>query len=138
MKKLLCLILALSIISCSGDDDGNTNNNSSNLTINPPSWIQGIYLQEGANGQILPIGHEFKTDDFCSVNSNLASCYQAQLDLFANSPNFETDVSEEIDSNRYFLEITIGVTIYSFEFEQVSSTSIKQILPTGELTFVLQ
>ena len=138
MKKLLCLILALSIISCSGDDDGNTNNNSSNLTINPPSWIQGIYLQEGANGQILPIGHEFKTDDFCSVNSNLASSYQAQLDLFANSPNFETDVYEEIDSNRYFLEITLGVTIYSFEFEQVSSTSIKQILPTGELTFVLQ
>jgi len=138
MKKLLCLILALSIISCGGDDDGNTNNNSSNLTINPPSWIQGIYLQEGANGQILPIGHEFKTDDFCSVNSNLASCYQAQLDLFANSPNFETDVYEEIDSNRYFLEITLGVNILSFEFEQVSSTSIKQILPTGELTFVLQ
>lgn len=138
MKKLLCLILALSIISCGGDDDGNTNNNSSNLTINPPSWIQGIYLQEGPNGQILPNGYEFKTDDFCSVTSNLASCYQAQLDLFANSPNFETDVYEEIDSNRYFLEITIGVTIYSFEFEQVSSTSIKQILPTGELTFVLQ
>jgi len=53
MKKLLYLFLAITIISCGGDDDGNANNNSSNLTINPPSWIQGIYLYE-SNGQILP------------------------------------------------------------------------------------
>ena len=138
MKKLLYLFLAITIISCGGDDDsGNTNNNSSNLTINPPSWIQGTYLQEVA-GQILPQGYEFKPDDFCSVLSNMATCYQAQLDLYGDTPNFETDVYEEIDSNRYFIEITLGVTIYDFEFEKVSSTSIKQILPTGELTYILQ
>ena len=136
MKKLLYLFLVFTIISCGGDDNGSANN-SSNLTINPPSWIQGTYFQEAA-GQILPIGYEFKLDDFCSVTSNVATCYQAQLDLYGDTPNFETDVYEEIDSNRYFIEITLGVTIYDFEFEKVSSTSIRQILPTGELTYLLQ
>ena len=138
MKKLLYLFLAIVIISCGGDDDGNTNNNSSNLTINPPSWIQGIYLQEVANGEVGPIGYEFKSDDFCTVFSNIFTCYQAQLDLYANNPSFETNVYEESDSNRYFLELTIGLSIYEYEFEKVSSTRIKQILPTGELTYILQ
>jgi len=138
MKKLLYLFLAITIISCGGDDDsGNTNNNSSNLTINPPSWIQGTYFQEVA-GQILPQGYEFKPDDFCSVSSNISACYQAQLDLYANNPSFETDVYEESSGSRYFIELTIGLGIYSYEFEKVSSTSIKQILPTGETTFILQ
>ena len=139
MKKLLYLFLAITIISCGGDDDsGNTNNNSSNLTINPPGWIQGVYLQELGNGQTNINGYEFKSDDFCSVLSNLSTCYQAQLDLSANTPNFETDVYEQSDSNRYFIEITLGPTIYSFEFEKLSSTRIRQILPNQEATFILQ
>ena len=138
MKKLLYLFLAITIISCGADDDsGNTNNNSSNLTINPPSWIQGIYLYE-SNGQISPTGFEFKTDDFCSVSSNISGCYKAQLDLYATVPNGVVDVYEEIDSNRYFIEITLGPSIYEYEFEKVSSTSIKQILPTAEYTLILQ
>ena len=136
MKKLLYLFLALTIFSCGGDDDGNTNNNSSNLTINPPSWIHGVYLQENIDGSILPLGYEFKSDDFCSVLSNMATCYQAQLDLYGDTPNFETDVYEESDSNRYFIELTVGLSIY--EYEKVSSTIIKQILPTGEITYILQ
>ncbi len=112
MKKLLYLFLAITIISCGGDDDsGNANNNSSNLTINPPSWIHGVYLLENIDGSILPLGYEFKS---------------------------ETDVYEESDSNRYFIELTIGVAIYEYEFEKVSSTSIRQILPTGENTYILQ
>ena len=138
MKKLLYLFLAITI-SCGGDDDsGNTNNNSSNLSINPPSWIQGVYLQELINGQTNINGYEFKSDDFCSVLINMATCYQAQLDLYANTPNVETDVYEQSDSNRYFIEITLGPTIYSFEFEKLSSTRIRQILPNQEAIFILQ
>ena len=138
MKKLLYLFLAITIISCGGDDDGNTNNNSSNLTINPPSWIHGVYFQEGVNGQTIPQGWEFKPDDLCYVISNTASCYQAQVDLYVNTPNLDADVYEESDSNRYFIELTLGATIYEYEFEKVSSTSIKQISPSGETTFILQ
>lgn len=137
MKKLLYLFLALTIFSCGGDDDGNKNNNSSNLTINPPSWIHGFYLQE-VNGQVGVVGYEFKSDDFCTVLLNISNCYQAQLDVYVDTPNFETNVYEEIDSNRYLIEITLGPTIYSYEFEKVSSTSIRQILPTGELIYILQ
>ena len=35
-------------------------------------------------------------------------------------------------------EKSLQIVIYSFEFEKVSSTSIKQILLTGELTYLLQ
>ena len=139
MKKLLYLFLALTIISCGGNDDsGNTNNNSSNLTINPPSWIQGTYFQYLGNGQVSIVGYEFKPDDFCSVLSNTAYCNKAQVGYYVDNSNFETNVYEEIDSNRYFIEITLGAQISDFEFEKVSSTSIKQILPTGEITYILQ
>jgi hypothetical protein len=127
----------ITIISCEGDD-GNTNNNSNNLTINPPSWIHGVYLLADPDGQVGVVGFEFKSDDMCTVTANLSGCYQAQLDLYANTPNFETDVYEESDSNRYFIELTIGSTIYKYEFEKLSSTSIKQIFPTYELTLLLQ
>ena len=136
MKKLLYLFLAITIISCGGDDNGSANN-SSNLTINPPTWIQGTYLQD-IGGQTISNGYEFKSNDFCWVTSNISSCYKAQLDLYENTPNVETDVYEEMDNNRYFIEITLGPTIYKYEFEKVSSTSIKQILPTGETTYILQ
>ena len=136
MKKLLYLFLAITIISCGGDDDsGNANNNSSNLTINPPSWIQGTYL---IDSPFPSIGYDFKTNDFCTLSSGVATCYQALLDVYVDTPNFETNVYEEIDSNRYLIEITLGPTIYSYEFEKVSSTSIRQIVPTGELIYILQ
>lgn len=137
MKKLLYLFLAITIISCGGEDDRNANNNGSNLTINPPSWIQGTYLQD-IGGQTSSVGYEFRSNDFCRVSNNVSSCYKAQIDLYENASNFETDVYEEIDNNRYFIEITLGATIISYEFEKVSSTSIKEILPTGDYTLILQ
>ncbi len=76
MKKLLYLFLAITIISCGGDDNGSANN-SSNLTINPPTWIQGTYLQD-IGGQTISNGYEFKSNDFCGVTSNISSCYKAQ------------------------------------------------------------
>ena len=139
MKKLLYLLAAISIISCGGDDDsGNTNNNSSNLTINPPTWIQGVYLQlYPITGDVLPVGYEFKSDDFCTVSNNSAICNKEQLELYASGTLF-ADVNEEIDNDRYFLEITLQNFTSTYEFLKLSSTSIKQILPTGETTYILQ
>ena len=139
MKKLLYLFLAITIISCGGDDDsGNTNNNSSNLTINPPSWIQGVYLQlYPITGDVLPVGYEFKSDDFCTVSNNTASCTKEQLEFWASS-NLFADVYEEIDNDRYFLEITFQTYTTTYEFLKVSSTSIVEILPSGDVTYILQ
>ena len=139
MKKLLYLFLALTIISCGGDDNGNTNNNSSNLTINPPSWIQGTYYQlYPITGEVLPYGYEFKTDDFCSITNNLTNCNKEQLEFYGASTSLFADVYEEIDNSRYFLEITFQSLTSSYEFLKLSNTSIKQILPTGEITYILQ
>ena len=139
MKKLLYLFLAITIISCGGDDDsGNTNNNSSNLTINPPSWIQGVYYQVfPTTGDVVPFGYEFKSDDFCTISNNSAICNKEQLELYASSTLF-ADVYEEIDNDRYFLEITFQNFTTTYEFLKVSSTSIVEILPSGDVTYILQ
>jgi hypothetical protein len=138
MKKLLYLFLAIVINSCGGEDDGNTINNSNNLTINPPSWIQGVYLQlYPITGDVLPVGYEFKSDDFCTVSNNSAICNKEQLALYTSGTLF-ADVYEEIDNDRYFLEITLQNFTTSYEFLKVSSTSIKEILPSGDVTYILQ
>ena len=51
MKKLLFLFSALLFMSCSGDDDSSSNDTS----INPPSWIQGVWMREDLEG----FGYEF-------------------------------------------------------------------------------
>ena len=59
--------------------------------------------------------------------------------MYDGASSIETNVYEEIDSNRYYIEITIGPNIFDYEFIKISSTSIKQILITGdEAFFILQ
>ena len=131
MKKLLFLSF-LFLFSCSSDDGSN-----SATGINPPSWIQGVYLME-ISGQVYSNGYEFKTNDLCTI-VGATSCYKALLDIYDGAPNFKTDVYEEIDSNRYYIEITYGPNIFDYEFIKISNTSIKQILITGdEVFFTLQ
>lgn len=137
MKKLLYLFLAITIISCGGDDDGTTSS-SSNLTINPPAWIQGTYYQVFTTGEVLPYGYEFKADDFCSISNNLATCNKEQLEFYESGTTLFADVYEESDNSRYLLEITFQSLTSTYEFEKVSSTSIKQILPSGDITYILQ
>jgi hypothetical protein len=90
------------------------------------------------SGQVYPNGFEFKTNDFCTIAVS-TSCNKALLDMYDGASNFETNVYEEIDSNRYSIEITLGPTITNYEFIKISNTSIKQILITGdEIFFTLQ
>ena len=42
MKKLLILSLTILLFSC-GDSDSDSSNN---VSINPPSWIQGVWALE--------------------------------------------------------------------------------------------
>ena len=86
---------------------------------------------------MIPVGYEFKSDDFCSVADNTASCTKEQLEFWASS-NLFADVYEEIDNDRYFLEITQQSFTTTYEFLKVSSTSIVEILPSGDVTYILQ
>ena len=116
MKKLLFLFTVLLFISCSGDDDSSSNDTS----INPPSWIQDVWMREDLEG----FGYEFTKDDICSVLYNTKSCNKASIDMWINAPNVEVNVYEEISDDRYFLELTYYNLTVEYEFFKVSSTRI--------------
>ena len=70
MKKLLLLLLTVLLFSC-----GESNSNSSNnVSINPPSWIQGVWVDDELLSLGVRSGYEFKVDDLCTVITNSASC----------------------------------------------------------------
>jgi hypothetical protein len=129
MKKLLYLFLTVLIVGCSSDDGNNSNNNSSSASlITPPAWIQGVWFNE------IGLGYTFTPDDMCiSVGSNQqSSCYKAQIDLYADAPNFSTGVEQVITNDFYSIEITLGPGIYNYDgFEKISATQFRYA-PTGD------
>ena len=123
MKKLLFLFSALVFISCSGDDDSSSNDTS----IDPPSWIQGVWMREDLEG----LGYEFTKDDICSILYNTKSCYKASIDLFKDTN--QVNVYEEISDDRYLIEITSLNSTSQLEFIKVSSTRIKLSILLNEV-----
>ena len=130
MKKLLFLFSALLFISCSGDDDSSSNDTS----INPPSWIQGVWMREDLEG----LGYEFTKDDICSILYNTKSCNKASIDLFKDIN--QVNVYEEISDDRYLIEITSLNSTSQLEFIKVSSTRIKlsKLLNEVDIFYTLQ
>ena len=123
MKKLVYLFLTVLIVGCSSDDSNNSNNNSSSASlITPPAWIQGVWFNE------IGLGYTFTPDDMCiSLASNQqSSCYKAQIDLYADAPNFSTSVEQVITNDFYSIEITLGPGIYNYDgFEKISATQFR-------------
>ena len=130
MKKLLLLFSALLFISCSGDDDSSSNDTS----IDPPSWIQGVWMREDLEG----FGYEFTKDDICSVLYNTKSCNKASIDFLKDTN--QVNVYEEISDDRYLIEITSLNSTSQLEFIKVSSTRIKlsQLLTEVDIFYTLQ
>ena len=119
MKKLL-LLSALLIFACSSNDEDNTTNKS----INPPSWIQGVlaaYDHRTGGGTSTGNSYfEFRTDDFCIGQFVIgATCWKAQGTYFDNF-----SVYEEVSNIRYFVIMSYGGGEQTFEFDKVSDTSI--------------
>ena len=123
MKKLLLLLLTVLLFSC-----GESNSNSSNnVSINPPSWIQGVWVDEENLSIGLRNGYEFKVDDFCQVISTSASCNKEILALYGDNENsLFADVQEEISAIRYAIDITIQSSTTSYIFEKIDNNHIIQ------------
>ena len=123
MKKLLLLSLTVLLFSC-----GESNSNSSNnVSINPPSWIQGVWVDEELLAIGLRNGYEFKVDDLCQVISNSASCNKEILAIYEGNENgLFADVQEEISANRYAIDITIQSSTTSYIFEKIDNNNIIQ------------
>ena len=112
------VILLTSLVCCSSDNSSANSNNST--SIHPPSWIQGTWLLSGG---VIDSGFKFTSNDFCVVSMNLNSCYKEQLNMM-NGTTFSTNIKEEISSDSYSIEITLGPTVITYEFEKISETEI--------------
>tara|TARA_B100000795_G_C22623257_1_gene369704 strand:+ start:342 stop:725 length:384 start_codon:yes stop_codon:yes gene_type:complete len=117
MKKLLILSLTILLFSC-GDSDSDSSNN---VSINPPSWIQGVWALESTLS--LTVGRiivDFRTDDFCQGQVGIGlTCWKEQGTYFDNF-----SVYEEVSNTRYFVIMSYGPGEQTFEFDKVSNTSM--------------
>ena len=74
MKKLTYLLLAILIVACSSDDSDSSNSNEN--SINPPAWIQGLWLNDTSS-----VGFEFRDDNLCSTSTGNTICYKEFMTL---------------------------------------------------------
>lgn len=143
MKNIILISLVITIAACASDNNS-TNNN---LSINPPTWIHGVYYREipiGDTTMVLTQGYEFKPDDFCTVssttNTNVTLCNLEMYNVNTYSNIF--DIYEESSSNRYYIEFitttNIGYSSISYEFEKISNSKIKRVLGSVDEIYVLQ
>jgi hypothetical protein len=122
MKKLLLLSLTFLLISC--EDTGTIS--SKNLSINPPKWIQGVWIDKDLSRFNMRMGYEFKIDDLCQIIYAMSSCNKENLKLFSSNDIIFADVQEQITNTRYAIDITYQSTTTSYIFEKVDDNQIIQ------------
>ena len=84
MKKLLFVFTALILFACSSSDD-NSNTSQNPISINPPDWIQGTWIQDGITGTSFSMGFKFSSNDLCALISTTEQCQQGLIDLTRKS-----------------------------------------------------
>ena len=118
MRKTIFLFFSLIAVSCSNSSDSNSSNSSS---INPPTWIRGVWIQEGST---LGNGYIFTSDDFLLKGlSGNTSFKQAIQSTIASGGN--ASATETISSEIYNISITIGAQTTDYNFQKVSATKIE-------------
>lgn len=128
MKKISIFLLLAFVSSCSSSPDNSSNNSSSNSNINPPSWIQGTWIQDGGTG-----GYKFTSNDFILVGSSSQTSF-ANAVTQTKATGGNASVIETITSNSYNIDITIGIRTDSYYFNKITTTKIEWINdPLGNL-----
>ena len=122
MKKAISVlgIFLILLSSCSSDD--NDGSNSSEIQINPPTWIQGKWLVEDSG--MGDIGWRFTSNDFIIITAGSETSTRGQLETLLDSGqdvstnNESSDTTYSITSNYPFGQTTI------YSFTKVSDTEI--------------
>ena len=117
MKKVLFLLLAVSltITSCKKDETEEQQENQKQL--NPPTWIQGTWIDLSSTS--IRTGYTFTTDDMLTIIGNNSVSVKASLT--------DTDeVAENITTSAYSFTITHNATnsTETWEFAKVDNTHI--------------
>ena len=115
---ILCLILVLSF-SCSNSDDTVIR---SNISFEPPSWIQGTWFEEGA-----PSGYKFTSDDIIRLeldsNNNIVN-EESRSEYWSTLEG--ASVNEFRSANIYNATVKIGGQEYEFyEFQKTDENTIQ-------------
>jgi hypothetical protein len=121
MKKTIYFLTIFIVIlsSCSSDNDSSSN---SNIQINPPDWIQGKWLLEGA--LVGESGWRFTNNDFILIQVNTEVSQRGQLEQFANSGQ-EVSANDTFSDNSYSVTLnSIGGQSTTYSFTKVSDTKI--------------
>ena len=109
-KNTLILMLTLVLFSCSKDDD----TANSNISIHPPSWIQGTWLNEDSDSELKFTSNDMFFDDISYVNSYKMDVISTISTLYDKSSNTEYSIHMKTDA----------ADMEMFQFTKVSSTEI--------------
>lgn len=112
-------VLLFSLVSCSSDDNDDSNNGQ--ISINPPQWIQGKWLQED-NSTV--VGYRFTSNDFITIVANVETSQREQLEAFANSGQSVSATDSSTDSTYSVTINTIGGQSTIYNFTKISDTEI--------------
>lgn len=122
MKKIIFLALAIStLFGCSSDSSSPSNQS---IQINPPSWIQGTWLQ----GLTLTSGFRFTSNDVIVIQFGTEQSVRGQITLIS--------ASDETTQNTYKVTSNFpsGQTII-YSFTKISDTEIRwDAVPTSIFT----
>lgn len=67
LEKINYTSISVSILlGCSSSD---SNNSSNSTSINPPTWIQGYWLQDDGSGGVTVLGLKATADDFYTTTN---------------------------------------------------------------------
>ena len=125
MKQLIFVSLIFLFISCSSDSDESQSNTANQIT--PPSWIQGTWSQRigSPNDYTYLPTFRFKPNDFCSLNSNIETCFGNSI----QQSNGGVTSSQVINENEYKLTITInGSQTTTYHFLKINDTKIEYVV----------
>lgn len=132
MKKLLLMASAVVFtLSCSSSDDNSDNgSNNNNSKITPPTWIQGTWVDKETYDEVgYKIGFTFKSNDICMINVAQETCWKEIIDQSNSTPNYPypVNVEQKISDIEYKCSITHASQTIHYNFQRVSSNTIKNI-----------
>ena len=125
MKKLILLATLFAILSCSSSDNNST---SSNISFNPPSWIQGTWIG------IIGSGYKFTTNNVCQIVSTNQNCFNEMLQMYSGSGG-SVSVVESINTNtEYKFSYTVQSSTTEFYFKKGATNNVIYIFSNGSNT----
>lgn len=131
MKQLfLAVIMAVSFINCSGNDDNSTpqqNNPVTTQYFHPPAWILGNWKISGTTTTYF----KFASDDFILVTPYTS--YKNVLEQTKSSGQ-TAKVDETISDTDYNFTITAGASSGQYKFKKISSTKIQWMNGINNIT----